>query len=108
MVSCRDVSNNADLCAQACDDENVWASTLTCTYTGTSSCPTLSPTGAPTTASPTVTCGAGAPVDPDPSVDTEGRNGIMRAAMSGDQTDMTTALADAAQFVRLPPPRPPA
>jgi hypothetical protein len=42
----------------------------------------------------------------DPSIDADGRNGIMRAAMSGDQTDMTTALADAAQFVRLPPPRP--
>jgi len=44
------------------------------------------------TASPTVT---------DPSIDADGRNGIMRAAMSGDQTDMTTALADAAQFIDL-------
>jgi len=98
-----DVSNNADLCALPFVLSILCDGSRTCTFSDTSSCPvtTLSPTGAPTTLSPTGLCGGGAPVDPDPSVDTEGRNGIMRAAMSGNQTDMTTALADAAQFIDL-------
>jgi len=60
--------------------------------TGTTETPTVTteaPTGT-TTVSPTLT---------DPSLDADGRNGIMRAAMSGNQTDMTTALADSVQNI---------
>jgi len=61
----------------------------TASPTSSPTAPTVSPTGEPI-ASPTVF---------DPSLDVDGRNGIMLAAMSGDQTDMATALADAAQFI---------
>jgi hypothetical protein len=46
------------------------------------------------------------PSGPDLSVDLNNRNGIMRAAMSGDKTALTVALADSRQNVRPPPPHP--
>jgi hypothetical protein len=38
---------------------------------------------------------------PDPSIDSDNRNGIMRAAMAGDTTELAVAIADPVQNINL-------
>ena len=95
----RDLRNNGDVCGDLVPVGNIdfWiCPTVDLTsiydYQGTSLKAWDNPLG---TACPT----AAPTPSPDPSVDKDNRNGIMRAAVSGDTTSLAVALADPRQNI---------
>jgi hypothetical protein len=120
MVLCSYVYNNAGLCGPLVSVGTVGTSyscghldrSPGCGIGGTNlgtACPSPPPSPAPPPPPPPP-CPPPSPPPPsppppaesdDPSVDSDKRNGIMRAAMAGDTTELAVALADPVQNIDL-------